>query len=180
MIGRIGVFGETKVHDFNERLQFSQDHRNELFWEQIYRKAFPDMEWCKACLEDGQGQRMGIDRIIYLKSGKQLSIDEKLREAVYQDIFLEFLSNDQTGALGWIEKPLNIDYLAYAFLPNKHCYLFDWLMLRRAWQQYKTEWMAHYGSKPAKNKGYITLGCPVPITILLKAVSNARIIQIDE
>lgn len=125
-----------------------------------------------------QGQYLGIDRVVYLSSGKTLYVDEKLREQVYSDILLEYLSNDATGSPGWIEKDLLIDYMAYAFLPNRRCYLFDWRMLRRAWRHFKDEWMAFYDHCPAKNPGYTTWSLAVPTRVLLKAVKNASIIEV--
>lgn len=167
------------MHDFHERLEFSQEHKHEDFWQAVYEKAFPDMQFATAVTKKCQGQYLGVDRVVYLGSSKVLMIDEKLREEDYNDIFLEYLSNDQTGADGWMEKDLLIDFLAYAFLPSRRCYLFNWQMLRRAWVCYKSEWMEKYPKKPAQNKGYRTWGVPVPIHTLLKAVKDASIIQID-
>lgn len=168
----------TKVNDFQECLDFSHDHKNEPFWEKVYDKAFPDMEWCKPCIEKGQGQYLGIDRIIYLVNGKILTVDEKLRKKVYPDILLEYLSNDRTDAPGWMQKPLHIDYLAYAFLPTKRCYLFDWQMLRRAWLHHKEEWFQIYRKVPSKNPGYKTWSLAIPTKVLLDATKRARIIQV--
>lgn len=170
--------GATKVHDFQERLQFSNDHKNESFWQAIYKKAFPDMVFAELATEKSQGQYLGIDRVVHLNTGKTLYIDEKLRDRDYPDIFLEYISNDQTGTPGWMEKDLLIDYIAYAFLPSQRCYLFNWPMLRRAWLQFKDEWLEAYGKKPGRNKYYTTWGIPVPITILLREVKNASIIML--
>lgn len=170
--------GETKVHDFQERLQFSTSHVNEPFWLAVYAKAFPNMECAMPVTEKSQGQYLGIDRVIYLHSGKTLYVDEKLRESDYPDIALEYISNDQTNSPGWIEKELLIDYIAYAFLPSRRCYLFDWLMLRRAWIEFKAVWLAEYFLIPAKNSYYTTWSVAVPTDVLLKAVKNASIIQL--
>ena len=170
--------GGMKVHRFKERLQFSQDHRNEPFWQAVYEKAFPNMEFAMPVTEKSQGQYLGIDRVIYLNSGKTLYVDEKLREKVYSDILLEYLSNDRTQAPGWMEKDLLIDYMAYAFLPIQKCYLFDWQMLKRTWKYYRNIWIKEFGTVTAKNQGYNTLSVPVPTELLLSKVSNASIIQL--
>jgi hypothetical protein len=130
------------------------------------------------CPGDTQSQRLGIDRLILLSSGRVLAIDEKKREQDYNDILLEYLSNDSTGAPGWIEKELQIDYLAYAFMPSKRVYLFPWDMLRRAWLHYKADWLKKYQIPPARNKGYCTHSVAVPIVELHSAVKTAMIIQL--
>ena len=169
---------QAKVHGFRERLQWSEDASDEPFWDAIYEKAFPNMVWHQACTGNTEGQHRGVDRLVYFANDKVLRIDEKKRQAVYDDILLEYLSVDTTGAPGWIEKDLAIDYLAYAFMPTQRVYLFDWPMLRRAWQHYGEGWKAEYPHIEAQNNGYKTHGVAVPIPVLRDAVSLARIIQL--
>jgi len=175
------------VHDFHEQKRFAESVRVEAFWIDIYRRAFPDMVSCHLNARDNGAQRAGVDRLILLRSTKMLHIDEKVRKVVRDDILLEYLSNDETQALGWIEKDLTIDYLAYAMLPALRCYLFPWQMLRRAWLAHRERWIA-YGRRrergfscppPARNKGYRTHSVCVPIKTLREVVSAAHVIQLD-
>jgi hypothetical protein len=112
-----------KVHDFRERLAFSQQAGHEDFWQAVYKKAFPDMIFAQLCSEKCPGQYLGIDRVIHLRTGKTLLIDEKKREEDYPDILLEYISVDKLQTPGWMECDLLIDFLAYAFMPTKRCYL---------------------------------------------------------
>lgn len=168
----------SDTHDFNERLQWSEAQSDEPFWDAVYRKAFPNMVNHMLGSGDTQSQRMGIDRVILLGNGKTLYIDEKKRGKMYNDILLEFLSVDTTGAVGWIEKDLSIDYLAYAFMPNRRVYLFDWQMLRRAWLTFGEQWKQQCKIIIAKNKNYNTHSVAVPIKELRRAVSSATIIEV--
>jgi hypothetical protein len=167
-----------RIHDFNERNAFSLKASDEPFWEAVYRKAFPNMT-SMTINNDLALQRIGIDRVIELSNGRTLHIDEKKRDRVYQDILLEYLSNDRTGAPGWVEKDLAIDYLAYAFMPTQRCYLYPWPLLRRAWIRYGEEWRRTYPPKKAENATYNTWSTPVPIPELRKAICQAMIIQVD-
>lgn len=169
---------ELVIHDFRERLAYSEAASDELFWDAIYRKAFPNMVSHMTASGNTQSQRMGIDRVILLANGKTLFIDEKKREREYSDILLEYVSVSTTGAPGWIEKDLSIDYLAYAFMPTKRVYLYPWEMLRRAWTNYSQTWRDEYQIVEAKNVGYSTFSVAVPIPVLNKAVSTACIIQL--
>ena len=176
----MGSMGQSNltVHDFKERLEFSEKASDEPFWDAIYKKAFPNIVNQMLASGNVKSQRMGIDRVVLLSSGKILYIDEKKREIDYQDILLEYVSVDKTGAPGWIEKDLLIDYLAYAFMPSKRVYLFPWDMLRRAWCHYKDNWLEIYARIEAQNQGYKTISVAIPIQILQKAVQTAMVIQL--
>lgn len=168
----------AKLHDFHERLCMSQTVSDEPFWTEIYRKAFVGYVGCLPVLEDSPAQRMGIDRFVILSSGQELRIDEKKREEVWPDILLEYLSNDQTNAPGWMEKELHIDYIAYAFMPAKRVHLYPWHLLRRAWEKHGSAWKQTYKKIPAKNAGYTTWSVAVPIAVLEQAVQEASVIQL--
>ena len=166
------------IHDFHEQLAYSEAASEETFWYDIYRKAFPTMVNCMPANGDTESQREGTDRVIILANNKILKIDEKKRRKEYPDFCLEYISVDTTGALGWIEKDLSIDYLAYAFMPLRTAYLLPWLMLQRAWKQFGDSWKQQYFKVVAKNKTYNTISVAVPIGIVLRAVKNATIIQL--
>lgn len=167
------------IHDFRERLAWSEQASTEPFWDAVYRKAFPNLVNHMPCLGDTASQRQGIDRVIHLSNGKTLYVDEKKRDRVYDDFFLEYVSVDRTRAPGWMEKDLSIDYLAYAFMPTRRCYLLPWLMLRRAWLAHKELWMDTYQHKPGENDGYVTWGVCVPIRVVQSAVRSAWIIDVS-
>lgn len=170
---------DSIVHDFTERLQWSEKQGDEPFWNAVYSKAFSNLVNHMTCSGDTLSQRQGIDRVVHLASGQTLYIDEKKRGKDYGDILLEYVSVDKTGAPGWMEKDLNIDYLAYAFMPSKRCYLFPWLPLRRAWNNYKEEWKSLYPRIDGKNKNYTTYSVAVPIKVVRDAVSLAAIIDVS-
>lgn len=125
-----------------------------------------------------ESQYNGVDRIIYLENGKTLTIDEKIRSKDYDDILLEFISNDKKNTPGWMEKDLSIDYLAYAFLPSKTAYLFDWRMLKLAWSLYNQAWKDNYKIAKAENQHYVTHSVCVPIRELRLRCANVSIIRI--
>lgn len=171
---------DAKIHRFDQSLQISEAGGLEPFWDQVYRKHFPTLVACVPLRGDTAAQRQGKDRAIHLANGSVLYIDEKIRpnRRDDRDILLEYLSNDRTGAPGWIEQDKAIDYLAYAFVARKRVYIFPWLQLRRAWCHYKSIWQADYAPIPARNPTYTTYSTPVPTDILRKAVSTAAIIQL--
>ena len=174
----MGQSSMSVVHDFHERLDFSEQAGHEAFWDAVYRKAFPSLVMHQSVIGDSACQRAGIDRVILLSNNKSLYIDEKKREREYNDILLEYISADTINSPGWIEKDLAIDYLAYAFMQSQRCYLFSWPLLRRAWQNFKPVWIKRYPRIEAQNHGYKTISVAVPIEVLRRAVSTAAVIQL--
>jgi hypothetical protein len=158
------------VLSFKERRGFSESH--DALWEKAYQRYFPDMVGIMKCARGkypGQGQ--GIDRVIQLASGATLRIEEKEREKDYGDILLEYEHSD--GVAGWIEAPLTVDYLAYAFIPSGRVYLFPWELLRKAWRDNKNEWKRDYRTVKGNNGRYESYSIAVPVNLLLNAVCNA-------
>lgn len=174
-----------EVHDFDACLQKSHDAHDLPIWEQMYRQAFPDMLAMHDHRDDGYWQRAGIDRSIILRSSKQILIDEKVRGTnrktgrVYTDIAIEYVSNDHTGALGWAEKPLAADYIAYAIAPKGVGYLLPVPHFQAAWRLHKDEWLKQFHNREAPNEGYKTLFCPVPVAALFRAMGQQLRLSFD-
>ena len=132
-----------------------------------------------------EAQFRGVDRLIYLANDSILRIDEKKREKSYPDILLEYLSNSEKNSPGWIEKDLAIDFLAYAFMPDKRVYLFPWLLLKRTWRYFREDWIKKsednkegFRIVKADNFYYDTYSIAVPLEILLSKIRCAMIIQL--
>jgi len=167
------------LNRFKEQLAWSAEKSYEGFWNAVYKKAFPNLVKTELCLEDMEAQALGIDRLIHLDNGRIVKVDEKKRSKDYGDILLEYVSNDRTGSPGWVKKNLAIDYIAYAIVPASRCYLFDWLMLRRAWDFYEEVWKEKYETKSARNPNYNTLSLAVPTRVLMNAVAMSSVINVS-
>ena len=177
----VGCFWERSevIHDFAESLAASHAASDLAIWEQIYRLAFPTFCAMVDHREDGEDQRAGIDRSVILANSKQLLIDEKVRWSKYSDILLEYLSNDRTGAPGWVCKPLRADYIAYAVAPLGRAYLLPVIQLQIAWARNADLWKAQYSIPPAKNNGYSTHSVAVPPERLFPAIGGALRVGFD-
>lgn len=161
------------MNNFKEDLAFSHAAEDLDLWPKIYHEAFPGLQSISNAREDGELQRHGIDRTLVLSNGKALYIDEKVRRKDYGDILLEFISNDRRKTKGWVEKPLFCNYIAYAIIPSRMCYLLPVEPLQAAWKKNKVAWLNSFGERKARNSGYNTLNCPVPIKDLFMAIGQA-------
>lgn len=160
------------THLFKESLKKSHEADDLPLWAECYRKLFPSMQSMTCHRQDGWHQRAGIDRSITLTDSKQILIDEKVRFRAYNDIALEYLSNDRTGAAGWVCKPLACDYIAYAIAPLGHCYLLPVIQLQRAWTRYGDDWKELYFNPVADNGNYKTHSVAVPVDVLMKSLGE--------
>jgi hypothetical protein len=165
------------VHDFDESLKTSHEYADAPWWLDVYRKAFSGVRAIVNVREDGWAQRGGIDRVVTLKCGRTISIDEKVRTQDWPDIALEQWSDEERRKPGWVQKPLACEFIAYAFVPSQRCYLLPVLTLQRAWRVNGRDWLQQFGIIRAQNNGYVTTSVPVPIPDLFRAVNDAMLIQ---
>lgn len=168
------------VHDFKERLALSHKYADAPWWLDCYESAFPNLKSCVEVRDDGWAQRAGIDRILTLGDGKVIKIDEKVREKDYGDILLEFWSNREGKVRGWICKPLDCDFIAYAIVQSSRCYLLPTLLLQKAWRDFGPEWCRRAQSNErgfrfvdAKNNGYTTRSIAIPVDVLMSGITGA-------
>jgi hypothetical protein len=169
----------TVVHDFNESLRRSHSYADAPWWRQVYEKAFPGMEYMQDLRADGWWQRAGIDRRIFLSNKAIVTVDEKVRKDDWPDFLLEAWSkwheNEELRKPGWIEYAA-CDYIAYAFIPSRRCYLLPMRELHRVWLERWPEWLQQYGYRDAPNRGYVTRSVPVPIPVVLDAIRDCSLI----
>jgi hypothetical protein len=161
------------MNDFGDDLAWSHAQSDQPWWEEVYRAAFPEFIGMQAIPQDGWAQRGGIDRLVTLRCGTVLRIDEKARRQVWPDILLEFWSDEERRIPGWIAKGLACDFLAYAFVPIRTCYLLPFQTLRRAWYEHRYDWIKQYGTKRASNARYTTASVAVPTQVLLDSLADA-------
>ncbi|MCL2305325.1 MAG: hypothetical protein FWC43_08285 [Planctomycetaceae bacterium] len=170
----------NRTHDFQESLALSEAIADESWWEDVYRQAFPFFESMERVTGDTPEQRAGIDRIIHLREGGTIYIDEKVRHTDYDDVLLEIWSSEEHRTWGWACKPLVCDYIAYVFLPSKRCYLFPFQQLQQALKNHWDDWGRTYPSVKAVNRGYTTSSIAVPILTLQQAMTEAGFVQWDK
>lgn len=159
------------IHKFQTSLAMAEAQLDAPWWEQVYRQAFPDFAGMYAVRQDGWAQRAGIDRLVILRSGRTVAIEEKIRTETWPDILLERWSDEQRRLPGWTQRDLACDYLAYALVPAQVCYLLPFQDLRRAWRRHGRAWIKRYREVRAENRGYTTVSVAVPVEQLLQALA---------
>jgi len=161
-------------HNFQDDLARSHRDARLPFWKAIYEQAFPDFASMSAPVIDLGMQKRGIDRVITLAGGRELYIDEKVRTRTRPDILFEKWSSVEHKRPGWIEKPLDCDYIAYAFTDSRVCYVIPYQGMKRIWRAHEQEWTSRYGRNcqlwESRNKDYTTAFLPVPLGVVLLAM----------
>lgn len=176
------------VHSFSRDLRASHKWADAPWWRTVYEARFPGCQ-IQDMREDGWWQRAGIDRLIHLPNATSVRVEEKVRDRAFDDFALEFEHVDRSTRrllrLGWINTDLACDYLAYAVVPRRVCYMLPWRELRRAWLLNKTEWLdnaeaGRHGFRmvEANNEDrYISRSVAVPQAVLREALTSVMSVQ---
>ena len=186
------------VHDFAERLAYSHDQADEPWWEHVYRQAFPDMAAMVDLRHDGWHQRAGRDRAVILTNGRAVYVDEKSRARDYGDFLLEVWSQyPKEGAApfppvqhrskpGWAVEPKDCDWVAYAIVPRRTCYLLPFLGIRAAWVKHGAKWVQNatgrresFAWRLAENRDYQTVSISMPLAVIRDCINDAMTLTWD-
>lgn len=167
-------------HNFHQSLARSHSYENAPWWMEVYREAFPTLLSAVNVRKDGWAQRGGIDRILTLECGRTVKVDEKIRERDYGDVLLERWSDEQRREPGWIQKPLACEFIAYAIVPTRVCWLLPTLSLQRAWRLNGRNWSREFQICRARNecdgRQWTTQCVAVPVAVLFHAIADAMVI----
>jgi|TARA_Y100000310_G_scaffold5228_1_gene6124 hypothetical protein len=165
------------VHSFTEQLEYSAKLSDEPSWVDFYRRLWPEMSACVRVDSPGKTQRDGIDRLIVLATGRQFTVDEKKRSEDHGDVLLEEWSvwkgeGHSQNKVGWALDPeKQCDFIAYAVIPARKCYLLPFELLRQAFMTHRSEWVREYRlPRPTRNRGYVTLNVGIPPGVLKVAL----------
>ncbi len=167
-----------KLNDFYADLKYSENKTEDQLINEFYYKVFPNLKEIKT-ITDITLQKKGIDKILTLKNGKEIAIDEKRRRVDYGDILLEEWSNFEKKKKGWTGDPEKVtDYIVYII--QSKIYIFPYDLLQLAWRKNYYQWREEYGIKEAQNPGYVTTNVPVPTDILFEAIKKEMLQDINE
>jgi hypothetical protein len=186
-----GLWIPRGYHDFATSLQFADANSSILQLELFYRHCFDHVETVEKVM-GRKLQRQGIDTILTLSNGKQIYMDEKIRENDYGDILLEEFSvwrnyplihGERIGEKqlatgwrgaglkpGWVSGNKKTDYIVYVVKPSRRVFFLPFLLLQRAWKSHYTDWLEQYKRIAVKNNGYVTTNIPIPTDILYRAL----------
>lgn len=151
------------VHNFEESLALSLRLNEESDWVAFYKRIWPDATLIVRVDKYSEMQKQGIDRMVWLPSGKQILIDEKCRDKDYGDILLETVSvakRDGNGLVveqkvGWaLDDSKHCDFIAYAIPNASKCYLLPFEIMKEAVRHNLQKWKTTL--RVARNKGYET------------------------
>ena len=139
-----------KVHDFQESLEKSHEDWLDEYFQHDYEVHPVSKDL----------QRLGIDRIFKRRiDGCEYTVEYKADSVASQtnNVFIETVSVDNQNKIGWALYS-RAQLLIYFVPPLLIAYLIEMVCLKRNLRI----WLKTYGTKKAQNKGYDTIGIPVP------------------
>ncbi len=171
---------DRRVFNFDVDLARSQRQACDPMWREVYAQAFPRFQSMEYVI-DIDGQRSGTDRLVTLAGGSVVRIEEKTDYTAYYNIFIEMWSDAERGVPGWIGRPLECDYIAYAFIERRQCYLLPYHALRRAYFLNARQWIKDYKIRDIPNvcngRRWTTKGIPVRIDRLRHDMNRALVVE---
>lgn len=177
---------DSVVHYFRQSLEKSHTLSLEADWVSFYKRIWPDagpiVRVDKACTM----QTRGIDRMIWLSSGKQILVDEKCRATDYGDILLEISSVMKKNIcgeyveekVGWaLDDNKHCDFIAYAIPSAKKCYMLPFQLTKEAVRHNLNRWASGLCCGvtwpiDARNNGYFTRSVGVTWGLLSAAIQE--------
>jgi len=165
------------VHDFNRQMEWSIESSSEKMFEDFYYKAFGSDLLEVEQVTDITLQRKGIDKVLHLKNGDTVYVDEKKRRKDYGDILLEVWSVKEKSVKGWVWSETKVtDYIIYAFMNSKRVFMLPFQLLKMAFNRCKNQWLAKYSIPPAhtirNGVKYTTENIAVPKEVLMSELKR--------
>lgn len=161
----------TTVHNFQESLERSYELSETL--DDLYKRCFPHCVRIEA-VTDIELQKKGVDKVIVLSNGKRVYLDEKVRDADFDDFLLEEYSVLEKRKVGWLGRDKLTDYIVYVIKPKGKAYFLPFLLLQKAWNRYYRRWSKKYRVQPADNGDYHTSNLAIPKGVLFAALFEAQ------
>lgn len=174
------------VHSFDESLKKSHELNAEADWVAFYKRIWPEAASIIRVDKYSNIQTRGIDRMIWLPSGKQILVDEKCRDVDYGDVLLEVSSvmkkspdgNWEELKVGWaLDDSKHCDFIAYAIPSANKCYMLPFELTKEALRHNFEAWKLR--GRPdvswpidAMNNGYKTRSIGVRWCILAAAIKE--------
>ena len=138
----------NKVYQFEDNLAFSEENERDERWEQFYHFFFPEISDIEMIRGDDQRQKVGIDKIVHLKDGKQHNIDEKVDRKGYPRFPIEIWQAKNINLLGWAMKDdQQTHYIAYLVEPKQDYYLIPYKEIKNAYHRNKQQWLNYAHSR---------------------------------
>jgi hypothetical protein len=131
------------VQKFGENERYSQQYAGDI--ERILARYFCDIAGVlHVPAESSPVQKLGIDILLMLRSGRTLTIDYKTRRGTFTDIMLyyENIEADGRRTPGLItDDNLQMDYLLFYFPETGRAELLDMGLTRQLWRLHSGEWL---------------------------------------
>lgn len=175
---------EARGQGFADDLRYSESVTVKAIMRAAYERVFgPGIE-IQNEPNNRAFQYSGVDAVIHRPGKPPIAIEEKARRRWYgPDIALEYRAGDGSG-VGWIEKRLSCDGIAYAVIDQEKRVAVVWIInyadLARAWLANKAAWVQRYtrkASNTGRHGGTTAYNACVPVAELKAA--GVRIAEVN-
>ena len=173
-----------KVHDFNQKLEFSLSAQQKIDLDLLKRIIVGCVDIQKTGVEM---DKTGIDYVATLRRGAKINIDAKTREPgaskfwhhgepeIALEIWSKYPDERNAGSIGWtLKEDSDVDYILYTFQPedSNRFYFLPFQLLRQAFRKNFNPWCETYTKKFQPNATYKSQAVFVPASVVIAAINK--------
>jgi hypothetical protein len=161
---------QTRQYEFQTQQKFGQ--RGESILDRWLSSSYDILDVSK----DANYQKSGIDRLVTRSDGSIVTIEYKFDIAARRtgNLFFETVSNDNEKIPGW-GWTSQADYWIF-LIPEQEIIVFQPGRLRAlAWEIQNS-----ISRKFVSNKGYNTIGYPIPLELAKKAAFEVKALRLEK
>jgi hypothetical protein len=128
----------------------------------------------------------GADAVIQLSNGRTVFIDEKIRSSKYEskDILIEL--DHSNGVVGWANKNLSVDYIAYCWLSDRKVLMLEYPLFKRLWKNHGKGLIENGEDNKngcriieAENRSYVSRSLIIPTKSLLSRMHSGVFVHAE-
>lgn len=138
-----------KTFTFADRETYMLEHTDEL--NEFYRQHW-DVENIEI-VTDKERQKAGIDKILHLKDGSKLNIDEKIESIkATQNIVFEDRTNIASNTAGWLKDGQLTDLVVFYQVNMRKIYVIPFQLMLQQYKEYRDIWLERNLDRVITNK----------------------------
>lgn len=138
-----------RLFTFKDRQEYSDEHTKEL--DDFYKIRW-DIDYIEI-VSDKERQLKGIDKILHLKDGTSIAIDEKIESIKHtENIIFEDKTDIDNDVAGWLKDGQLTDFVVFYQVNMQKVYVIPFPIMYEQYKAFKDNWMERGLSRTIMNQ----------------------------
>lgn len=138
-----------KTFTFKKQETYMLEHTDEL--NDFYRQNW-DIDSIEI-VTDKERQTKGIDKILHLKDGTSINVDEKIESIKFtNNIVFEDMTNIASNTAGWLKDGQLTDLIVFYQVEMQKVYVIPFNLMLQQYKEYREIWLENNWDRVVTNK----------------------------